>query len=57
MLFTVCFSLKSPAKFYVFLGPEYGIKCRYLAMIKDVYEGRVIEADSCSSLFSTFKQE
>lgn len=48
---------KTPAKFYVFLGPEYGIKCRYLAMIKDVYDGRVIEADSCSLLFSTFKQK
>lgn len=48
---------KTPASFYVFLGPEYGIKCRYLSMIRDVYDGRVIEADNCASLFSTFKQK
>ena len=45
----------SPAKFYAFLGPEYGIKCRYLDMIAETYKGSVVEADSVQSVISMMK--
>lgn len=45
----------SPAKFYAFLGPEYGIKCRYLDMIAETYKGSVVEADSVQSVVSMMK--
>lgn len=44
-----------PAKFYAFLGPEYGIKCRYLDMIAETYKGSVVEADSVQSVISMMK--
>ena len=45
----------TPAKFYAFLGPEYGIKCRYLDMIAETYKGNVVEADSVQSVISMMK--
>lgn len=45
----------TPAKFYAFLGPEYGIKCRYLDMIAETYKGSVVEADSVQSVISMMK--
>lgn len=45
----------TPAKFYAFLGPEYGIKCRYLDMIAETYKENVVEADSVQSVVSTMK--
>ena len=45
----------TPAKFYAFLGPEYGIKCRYIDMIAETYKGNVVESDSVQSVISTMK--
>lgn len=45
----------TPAKFYAFLGPEYGIKCRYLDMIAETYDGNVVEVDSVQSVISMMK--
>lgn len=45
----------TPAKFYAFLGPEYGIKCKYLDMIAESYNGNVVESDSVQSVITTMK--
>lgn len=41
-----------PKKFYIFCGDEYGIKSRYLDMLKDAYNG---EYKSYDSLFELIK--
>lgn len=43
--------------FYIFLGPEYGIKCKYLEMIKDIYNGNAVEAESVKSVLDVMKQK
>lgn len=48
---------KKLSKFYVFLGPEYGIKCKYLDMISEVYSGNIVEADSVKSTLDLMKQK
>lgn len=47
---------KQPKSFYVFLGPEYGIKCKYIDMISDVY-GRKEESESVSDLLSMMSRK
>jgi hypothetical protein len=42
-----------PGPFYVFLGSEYGIKCKYLQSLKKHY-GELKEADTVASLLSLF---
>ena len=46
---------KQPAKFYAFLGSEYGIKCKYIDMISEVYSHSIIEADSVKSIISLMR--
>lgn len=41
-----------PASVYAFLGPEYGIKCKYLNLIAESYENNVYEVDSVQSVIS-----
>ena len=48
---------KRLSRFYVFLGPEYGIKCKYLDMISEVYSGNIVEADSVKSILDLMKQK
>lgn len=48
---------KHLSRFYVFLGPEYGIKCKYLDMISEVYSGNIVEADSVKSTLDLMKQK
>ena len=43
-----------PANFYVFVGPEYGIKMKYIETLKSFY-GNLIEADSINSVLSAMK--
>lgn len=45
---------KTPKSFYVFTGPEYGIKMKYIETLKELY-GKLVEADSVSSVLSTMK--
>lgn len=47
----------NPRKFYAFLGPEFGIKSKYLDKLSDYYEGRVIESESVRSLFDSMKHK
>lgn len=44
-----------PAKFYAFLGPEYGVKCKYIGIMAETYRGNVVEADSVQSVLSIMK--
>ena len=46
----------NPAKFYVFIGPEYGIKKKYIEIMSNHY-GSHVEYDSISDLFSFFKKK
>lgn len=47
--------LGSPLKFYVMVGLEYGIKERYLQILKDHYGGRLTEAISVIDLLNMMK--
>jgi len=40
----------NPGKFYIFGGPEYGVKCKYIDSLKNHYGGRVTEVDSFQSI-------
>jgi hypothetical protein len=42
----------NPGKFYVFGGPEYGIKCKYLTAIKEHYNGEYNESPDFNSILS-----
>lgn len=41
-----------PKSFYVFGGSEYGIKKKYLSMLKNHYEGRAVEINSMTEMVS-----
>lgn len=48
---------KKPAKFYVMLGPEYGIKQFYMELLSQIYLGKVVEADSCQSILDLMNKK
>lgn len=43
----------SPKSFYIFGGTEYGIKCRYLSILKEHYNGSVLEGCTMSDIISS----
>lgn len=47
----------NPLKFYAMLGSEYGIKARYIEILKDRYGGDYIEYTSVSGVISLMKQK
>lgn len=44
----------NPAKIYVFVGPEYGIKSKYIECLSKYY-GSKVEADSLAAVIKTMK--
>lgn len=47
----------NPLKFYAMLGTEYGIKDRYIQMLKDRYGGDFVEYSTVSSALSLMRQK
>ena len=45
----------SPDKFYVFLGTEYGVKCKYIDVIAECYDGRILEASSVAQVIQIMR--
>lgn len=45
---------RNPKSFYIFCGNEYGIKCKYLQMLKDFYNG-FVEAESVSDVLNIMR--
>lgn len=43
----------SPKSFYIFGGTEYGIKCRYLSILKEHYNGSALEGCTMSDIISS----
>jgi hypothetical protein len=48
---------KTPGKFYIIAGDEYGIKYRYLRMIADIYGNKPIECDSVDYALSLMQRQ
>ena len=46
---------RSPKKFYVFCGSEYGIKLKYLENLKDFYDGHYESYDSVQDVLDLMK--
>lgn len=44
-----------PLKFYAMVGSEYGVKSKYIDILRDHYEGRYLEADSVQGVLSTMR--
>lgn len=45
-----------PAKFYIMVGTEYGIKCKYLSQLKSFYDDRQVEVSCVSDVFNIMKK-
>ena len=45
-----------PEKLYVFVGEEYGVKRRYLDIIKKAYDGRYVTMDTMEEDFAYFRE-
>lgn len=46
-----------PGKFYVFVGPEYGIKCKYLDIMKKHYNNNFKECDHVEEVLNIMKKK
>lgn len=46
---------KSPKKFYVFSGSEYGIKCKYIDMISESYDRRIVYSESVDNVMKMMR--
>ena len=44
-----------PGKFYIFCGPEYGVKEKYLSALKNYYQGRYTELSEVQSLLDLMR--
>lgn len=42
----------TPQKFYVFLGTEYGVKCKYLDKLEEYYGNRRVECESVEDVLA-----
>lgn len=49
--------LNAPAKLYIFVGSEYGIKCKYMQQLQEYYQGRKVESTSVSEVLSMMKKK
>lgn len=47
----------NPGKFYVFVGPEYGIKCKYIDIIKKHYNNNLKECDHVEEVLNIMKKK
>lgn len=46
-----------PQKFYCFVGSEYGIKQRYIDILRETYDGRLVEYDSVNAVFNLMNRK
>ena len=49
--------LNNPAKFYIFVGSEYGIKCKYLQQLCTYYGGNKVEGKSILEVLTSMKKK
>lgn len=45
----------NPGKFYIFVGQEYGIKQKYIKIIAQCYDDRIVSANSVNDVLSSMK--
>lgn len=49
--------LDSPAKLYIMVGSEYGVKCRYIDHLKEYYKGNYVEASSVTGVLESMRKK
>lgn len=47
----------APRSFYIFVGPEYGVKLEYLEILSQYYKNNVISVDSVDSVIKLMSQK